>query len=104
MKIVKMTNKDFKNIINLYKRTGAVGKSCVYPQHTYVSPATYSKIRKLTYTVFKKAYPNASKNKLAYAVELDLLNYGPCTLRGLPLDMMLVDIKSIEKENNGIKL
>lgn len=100
MKILKLKNSDFKNITNAYKRFGAIKGNQTYPQHTYVSVKTYEKLRKTVYAEYKKEYPDASKNMIAYGAELDLLNFSPCKLKGLPDNVMLVDDVAIEAEKS----
>lgn len=99
MQIIKLKKSDYKNLASLYRRIGCVYEDRqAFPYHTFVSPKTYKQIENITKGEFKKEYPHLNKKSLASSVAMYLLNLGPCTLAGLPDNVILVDTNSVDKE------
>jgi len=99
MRVYKIKRAEFKNIGSMLKRIGATIDNQAYPQFTYVSKKTYSKMQRIIGLEFKKEYPGISDRKLELAVGMHLLNWGPVECEGILTDMILVDNFAVERKN-----
>jgi hypothetical protein len=99
MRIIKLKKSDYKSLVSLYRRIGCVHEDRqAFPHHTFVSPRTYKQIEKATTAEYKKEYPHLNKKSVTSSVAMYLLNLGPCTLAGLPDNVILVDTNSVDEE------
>lgn len=100
MKIVKLSNSDLKDAVKLLDKCGAVDKerNRAYPSHVYVSIPTFKTLEKNLRILTKKQRSYATKNLIDNMVGMELLNFGPVELKGLPDNVALVDNRAIEMD------
>ena len=98
MKIHKLKKSDFTNLENMYDRLGCTQDQHAFPYHVYVSPKTYKMFEKEIAKSFKKQYNHLNSNRLKASIGMYLLNLGPAILKGLADNIVLVDLKAVNKE------
>lgn len=97
MKIVKLSKKDLKDPVSILKKCDAViNNERAFPSHVYVSPNTYKILEKNLRNLVKKERVYATKLLIDNIVGMELLNFGPCVLKGLHDNIALVDDSAIQ--------
>jgi hypothetical protein len=83
MKTIKLTKRLLRmHPLDLLVKLGAVDteKKCSYPQHVYFSREDHRELKKNLKQYAKKKMPNGNERLISYAVDTDLLCYGPSEL------------------------
>jgi hypothetical protein len=77
MKSRKISKKYLRNPRLLLKKLDLIDGNVAYPEYCYVSKKDYEFMRISLARDYMKEYPGATKQRISYWVESELLNLGP---------------------------